>query len=407
MSLYIGIVLLSVMAIAIVLFPLFRRATYKQAHTELLNVTIFKEQAAELERQREQQQITAAHFERQKYELELQLLMDSQGEQHQVTRTAGLDKQSQSFSLLMLLSVALLLCITAVAAYKKLGSEVDLNIFYKMQSLAEAKQGSERRNRLSTELLALLEQGLENQPEDSNKLVVYAQLAVQNKNYDDAVSSYQLLVKQFPNDADIAAQLAQTLFLAAGKVVTPEARATAEHALTINPRQKTVLSLLGFDAYGRGKFADAQRYWTRLLALIDPMSADAKFLNQALAKVKTAAGENVNSKVSALASIKVSISVAEGVDLPMDGLVFVYAKAVAGPPMPLAVQRLRVKDLPTTVALNDSLAMMPSLKLSNFERVQVYARYAASGTVSRSADDVASNSLEATVGDSVRLIIGG
>jgi cytochrome c-type biogenesis protein CcmH len=59
--------------------------------------------------------------------------------------------------------------------------------------------------------------------------------------------------------------------------------------------------------------------------------------------------------------------------------VFVYAKAAAGPPMPLAVQRITVADLPTSLRLDDSMAMMPAMKLSSFPQVIVGARISPSG----------------------------
>ena len=43
-------------------------------------------------------------------------------------------------------------------------------------------------------------------------------------------------------------------------------------------------------------------------------------------------------------------------------VVFIYAKAMSGPPMPLAAVRKTVASLPITVTLNDAMAMMPAMK---------------------------------------------
>ena len=52
---------------------------------------------------------------------------------------------------------------------------------------------------------------------------------------------------------------------------------------------------------------------------------------------------------------------------------FVYAKAEQGPPMPLAVARFPLASAPAQVLLDDSMAMMPALRLSNFTQVKVAA----------------------------------
>ena len=59
--------------------------------------------------------------------------------------------------------------------------------------------------------------------------------------------------------------------------------------------------------------------------------------------------------------------------------VFIFARAVSGPPAPLAAKRLTVADLPVTVELGDADAMMPQLKLSNFPEVQLVARISRAG----------------------------
>ncbi len=71
-----------------------------------------------------------------------------------------------------------------------------------------------------------------------------------------------------------------------------------------------------------------------------------------------------------------------------DQVVFVFAKAVQGPRAPLAAVKLKVKDLPATVLLDDSKSVAPMFRLSKFKKVRVSARVSQSGRPMKGSGDL-------------------
>jgi len=71
-----------------------------------------------------------------------------------------------------------------------------------------------------------------------------------------------------------------------------------------------------------------------------------------------------------------------------DATLFIYAKAADSPGPPLAVLRTTVGAWPVSFRLDDSMAMIPSRRLSQFDRIVIEARISRSGQATPATGDL-------------------
>ena len=75
-----------------------------------------------------------------------------------------------------------------------------------------------------------------------------------------------------------------------------------------------------------------------------------------------------------------------------DDTLFIFARAVDGPRMPLAVLRLSARELPKSFTLDDSMGMAPGARLSAAQAVVVEARVSKSGNALPQSGDLSGKS---------------
>jgi cytochrome c-type biogenesis protein CcmH len=100
------------------------------------------------------------------------------------------------------------------------------------------------------------------------------------------------------------------------------------------------------------------------------------------------AAKKSSTKAGATLKVAVSLSPAMAKQAAPDDVVFVFARAVNGPRMPLAIVRKQVKDLPATIVLEDSQGMSPEMTLSSVPEVIVVARVSKSGMANAQNGDL-------------------
>jgi cytochrome c-type biogenesis protein CcmH len=96
------------------------------------------------------------------------------------------------------------------------------------------------------------------------------------------------------------------------------------------------------------------------------------------------------SPAKTVATLKVAVSLSPAVakQAAPDDVVYVFARAVNGPRMPLAIVRAQVKDLPTTIVLEESQGMGQGMTLSSAPEVIVVARVSKSGMANAQNGDL-------------------
>ena len=131
-----------------------------------------------------------------------------------------------------------------------------------------------------------------------------------------------------------------------------------------------------------------------------------------LATVPAYAGPAASAKPTGQAgqSLAISGKVIMGPSLTGKGsltdTLFVFAREVSGPPMPVAIVRATKKDLPFTFQLDDSTSPMPSRKLSGAGTVVIVARLSKSGQAMPQSGDLEGTSQPVKSGeDGITVVI--
>ena len=172
-------------------------------------------------------------------------------------------------------------------------------------------------------------------------------------------------------------------------------------ALKIDPGNERGLWYAGLAAYQLGDFKGSVNHLETLLEKVpndqvEVRTALVKYLNDAKQKAgieitQTESETSVNQTQSiSNASITVNVTMSDELlkNFVNSDTLFIYARAMNGPKMPLALVKMTAGELPTTVTLDDSVSMMPSTTLSSMEQVEVIARISKSGQAVMQSGDL-------------------
>ena len=412
-------------------------------------LSVLRDQKRELDQEVEAGRITAEQREARLADLTRRVHDEGLVDSHAATPSRS-NAAKPRRRIWLALVVALLVPVVAIPMYLLIGNPTALDPAMRMAATGPSGHGEMTEEQIRT-LLDELKARLAANPGDLKGWMMLGRgLRIVN-DFAGSAAAFEKANVLSPNDASLLADQADSLAMAQGKSLEGRPRELIQQALKADPRFPKALALAASAEFAQGKFEAAKGYWQRLLDTVPAESEsanevkailaqlDARIsggMGKAMAGVGDAAGGSVGgapmapggtqqqmpagaSAASAAAApyspkkasvagisgtVKLSTSLA-GKIAPGDAL-FIFARAVEGPRMPLAIIRTTAAELPKTFKLDDSQAMAGGPALSSVAQMRIEARVSKSGDAMPKSGDLRGESVIVTPGmDNVDVVI--
>jgi cytochrome c-type biogenesis protein CcmH len=429
-------ILMLLAAMAIVLVPLLRQrsvstgmATSAAPTDDASNLAIFRAQRAELEADFANGIISADERDAAIRELSVRLASELD------TPHAGATVPNQAKSnppWLVVGFAAIAIPVAAVMAYATLGTPDAL----KPQQATPVARHTAATPGAQTDagappadaplsdkqILAMVDslaQKMEENPADPKGWVLLARSQNALGRFAEAGRAFERAAALSPSDAQLFADYADAAVMAQEGQFEGKPYDLIQKALKLDANNVKALALAGTAEMRLGNKAASLKHWEKLKTLVPKDSEDSREVDSIIAEVKGAAGP-VPAPASASASAPTPPSApasASGAQAPTSApklarvsgqvtlapelagkiapgdTLFVFARAVNGPKMPLAIVRVPApKSWPFKFDLDDSMAMAPGMKLSSFPEVTIEARISKAGNAQPQPGDLAGQS---------------
>ena len=380
---------LVLIAFLIVLPPLWRKQPVAAADMDQRNIAIARQRLLELKEQLQAGTLSQALYDEQLLELE-QALSDDLDIESPVNAAQS---QGRWVAWLLVLAIPLV----AGSLYWTLGNYPSLT---PVDQTAAAKKAASERDQMVS-MVAGLAARLEKQPEDSQGWLMLGRSYKYLEDFPRAVAAFEHAYRLIGDKPEIMLLYADALAYVNNEELVGKPAELVFKALAIEPDNVTGLWLAGMAKAQTGEFVAAMALWKKLETLLPPGSEALQEIQGLMVKLATQIPEGTELAEAApvqtaatpsLSAANIAVEVSLSPELqkstsPTD-TVFVYAQALSGPQMPLAIVRKQVSELPLSVSLTDAMAMMPTMKLSNFEQVKLLARISKSGNAMKQPGDL-------------------
>jgi cytochrome c-type biogenesis protein CcmH len=392
---------MTLLVLGFLLWPLLKRQGPSESEEGGKTLSVYRQQFAELEQDRKNAVLADEQYQQSKRELERRLLEEATpAEATSTARVWPLDSR------LIVVGLAIIIPTVSGLLYWKLGNPLAID-YYPSESMSVAQRGSDPDHKTAEGLDALserLKKKLEQNPNDGTGWALLARSYVEIGRHAEAVPIYEKAMKLIPDDPQMLADYADALGMLHGRKLEGKPEQLIQQALKIDPNHVKALMLAGTIAFDRKDYGRATQYWERARTNLPPDTnadiiqeltggiAEARGLATGKPVMGSAPGASAAPTKQGGQAVAISGTVTLAPNLagkgsPTDTL-FVFAREMNGPPMPVSIVRGTKQDLPFTFRLDDSTSPMPSRKLSDVGTVVIVARLSKSGQAMPKSGDL-------------------
>ena len=411
-------------AIVILVFPLLKVRDESILAYKESNLKINDEKISELDLDLAEGRIDQTFYKSARQELDRELLIDIPEENQQTAAEhyTNVAKRHPAWALLITVFVPML----ALLVYLELGMHAASEDAFLAEQKVEQRAEPEQQQSVE-EMAQKLEKHIEQNGGSAEEWVMLARSHKYMKKYGLAAKAFAVALEKDGNDAQLMLERAEMLALDNNRVFNDEARSLVLAAYKLEPDNANVLWFAGVAEYQTENHQQAINHLTKLLPLargdenvvksiisivsksreklvaagkempelVDLLDVEALSPQQSAAvEADKGSADSVSTQVTKL---QVAVDIAKSVKQKFNAndVVFVYAKAKQGPRMPLAAQRVTLADLPVTITLDDSMAMVDGMNISAFDQLVVSARVTKSGSaIAKTGDYIGQAELE-------------
>ncbi|MBH0089838.1 c-type cytochrome biogenesis protein CcmI [Pseudoalteromonas sp. NSLLW218] len=232
--------------------------------------------------------------------------------------------------------------------------------------------------------------------DDEVAWMLLGRVAMSLNEFDMAQQSFDKALRMNPDNMQVLISYSQVLLLEGSEANMTRAAGMLSKVLKVESTNLDAISLLALIAYERKDWPQAKAAFEVLLASMEKNDSRYSMISERISDIE----QQMQTEGSVMPVTNTTGAIAVTVDIakelidkqPKDGILFIFAKAASGSPMPLAAVKLAKYSFPITVELSDSSAMVAGLNLSSAENIIISARISIDDSVMPSSGELEGHS---------------